>query len=309
MYSLLISTISNRKVATLLDFRTVGCHHLDQATREECVEIFCEEYVVFKRTAIAFESGQRDEVVDLSTAGPDSEEAASSHREGAESLTVFTGQEGEREYGNLTFSQEGWDNDGDDEEEEEEEEVLTDDDIRKEAKKVLKNFRKFVQKFDFSQVYPEFKTGQQLHLFYDLMPLNPGPIYEWMKEKDPQMVRFGLIPLMAQGSLGFLGALSAQAFCERMNSCAKDVMTDAHTLMDPVELEMAVCLRMNRKFMEYMRANYKHISGQPFGVTTVISDDDMVNISSSDDVSSSNAGEQTSAAAPASSSSSATVTW
>ena len=48
------------------------------------------------------------------------------------------------------------------------------------------------------------------------------------------------------------------------------VMTDAHTLMSDEELEMLVVLRMNRKFMEYMRSTFgQKLSKQPFGMTLV----------------------------------------
>ena len=38
---------------------------------------------------------------------------------------------------------------------------------------------------------------------------------------------------------------------------------------------MIVILRMNRKFMQFMRANYNHLTNDHFGFT-VVSDDPMV---------------------------------
>ena len=74
---------------------------------------------------------------------------------------------------------------------------------------------------------------------------------------------------MAGGSKGGIGFFPSQSYCERVNSIAKDVMTDAHTLMSSEELEMMVTLRMNRKFMKYMRHTYGHLSLQQFGKTVV----------------------------------------
>ena len=74
---------------------------------------------------------------------------------------------------------------------------------------------------------------------------------------------------MAVGSKGCIGFLPASSFCERCNSIAKDVMTDAHTLMNPECLEMLVVLRMNHSFMEHMRRKYSHWAKEQFGMTLV----------------------------------------
>ena len=66
-----------------------------------------------------------------------------------------------------------------------------------------------------------------------------------------------------------LGRIPASSFCERINSIAKDVMTDGHTAMKQDSLEKLVVLRMNREFMQYMRKKYNHLSKQQFGQTLV----------------------------------------
>ena len=53
-----------------------------------------------------------------------------------------------------------------------------------------------------------------------------------------------------------LGALNAESFCERVLSCVKLVVSDLHVSLKPKEIRMLVMLRMNRDFMEYMRASY-----------------------------------------------------
>lgn len=74
-------------------------------------------------------------------------------------------------------------------------------------------------------------------------------------------------------ALAQIGALNAESFCERALSCANNVMTEGNTLLDDEELEMLVVLRMNRRFMKFMRAHYPDLAAnlaeQHFGFTTV----------------------------------------
>ena len=74
---------------------------------------------------------------------------------------------------------------------------------------------------------------------------------------------------MAAWSKGCISFLPAASFCERVNSVAKDVMTDAHLLMGDVALEMMVVLRINRNFMEFMRNKHNKVSQQQFGRTVI----------------------------------------
>ena len=108
-----------------------------------------------------------------------------------------------------------------------------------------------------------------LDTFKDLMKLNPGKVYTQLEKDDKGRTKFGLIPAMASGSKGCLGFLPAASFCERCNSVAKDVMTNTHCLMCQESLEMLVVLRMNRKFMQYMRTKYSGLTQQQFGLTLV----------------------------------------
>ena len=53
-----------------------------------------------------------------------------------------------------------------------------------------------------------------------------------------------------------LGSLNAEWFCECVLSCVKLVVSDLHVSLKAEEIRMLVMLRMNREFMEYMRASY-----------------------------------------------------
>ena len=50
-----------------------------------------------------------------------------------------------------------------------------------------------------------------------------------------------------------LGALNAQSFVERMNSCAKLIVSDKRTNLNHGLIDKLVVLRMNQKFMIYCR--------------------------------------------------------
>ena len=69
--------------------------------------------------------------------------------------------------------------------------------------------------------------------------------------------KYGLLPMMAHSSVGQIGALNASSFCERINSCANDVVSDLHTCLSDESIEKMVLLRMNCKFMNYMWTHHK----------------------------------------------------
>jgi len=56
-------------------------------------------------------------------------------------------------------------------------------------------------------------------------------------------------------------------FCERILSDANDVCHEGNTLLDTEEINMLVVLRMDRKFIDYMREIYPKLSGQNFNQT------------------------------------------
>eukprot|EP00295_Goniomonas_pacifica_P031926 CAMPEP_0175968826 /NCGR_PEP_ID=MMETSP0108-20121206/40118_1 /TAXON_ID=195067 ORGANISM="Goniomonas pacifica, Strain CCMP1869" /NCGR_SAMPLE_ID=MMETSP0108 /ASSEMBLY_ACC=CAM_ASM_000204 /LENGTH=238 /DNA_ID=CAMNT_0017297533 /DNA_START=102 /DNA_END=815 /DNA_ORIENTATION=+ len=74
-----------------------------------------------------------------------------------------------------------------------------------------------------------------------LLKMNPGELYL----EAEQDARFGAIPSMASCSIGQLGALNAESFCERVISAANLVMTDGRTMLSDEELEWCVVLRIN----------------------------------------------------------------
>jgi hypothetical protein len=74
-----------------------------------------------------------------------------------------------------------------------------------------------------------------------------------LRIQQDKPAKFGYLPMMVVATLG---ALNAESFCERVLSCVKLVVSDLHVSLKPKEIRMLVMLRMNREFMEYMRASY-----------------------------------------------------
>ena len=100
----------------------------------------------------------------------------------------------------------------------------------------------------------------------EIMHADIGPVYRELTDET----QYGLLSLMAGCSVGQLGALNAESFCERILSCANNLLTSNNTLLDDKELEMLVVLRMNRVFMEFMRANYGDMLREQFGMQVVM---------------------------------------
>jgi hypothetical protein len=99
----------------------------------------------------------------------------------------------------------------------------------------------------------------QYDVMTDLLHVNMFKVYsdmmrsESLRLKKGLSAKFGYLPMMAVATLG---ALNAESFCERVLSCVKLVVSDLHVCLKAEEIRMLVMLRMNREFMEYMRATY-----------------------------------------------------
>jgi len=83
-------------------------------------------------------------------------------------------------------------------------------------------------------------------------------------EKDKDRSKYGWLPKMATCSKGSIGSWLASSFCERINSCANQVLTLGNTLLGDVEMEKLVMCRMNRDFMVFMRKNYPQVADEQF---------------------------------------------
>jgi hypothetical protein len=251
----------------LLDKRTLGCHHVTVAQREEARTVFIEEYIKFYLQASKWDSEKLKEANDAAAA------AAANLCQ-----TVKMEDEGDSSSmasGNL-FQGTTWSEDEDEEEGEDDdevEEVAKETIAKEEAKRVLKAWKKY--DVNWREMYPSLQAkakDEPLDLTEDLMRLNVGDLYTHVEKVDTGRQLYGYIPLMASSSSGQLGALSAESYCERILSCANNVIVKGNTLLGDEELEMIVVLRMNREFMQFMREHYSEDAKQVFGETVVRDD-------------------------------------
>eukprot|EP00966_Prymnesium_polylepis_P094124 2178678-Prymnesium_polylepis.1 len=87
-------------------------------------------------------------------------------------------------------------------------------------------------------MFPEMKLvngpGSGYDLVHDLMPLNIGLLYKKLEASDG--LGAGHLPAMAAWSKGQIGALNAESFCERVLSCAANlVVHDGNTVLNDDE--------------------------------------------------------------------------
>jgi len=83
-------------------------------------------------------------------------------------------------------------------------------------------------------------------------------------EKDKDRSNNGWLPTMATCSKGSIGSLLTSSFCERINSCANQVLTLGNTLLGDGEMKKSVMSRMNRDIMVFMRKNYPQVADEQF---------------------------------------------
>jgi len=257
-------------LCTLLDKRTLGCHHITAEQRREAYQIFCDEYVKFFMQADKYHA----EEIERKKQEREKQAAAAAAVGGivGEVVVMAESSDSALKSGHL-FQGTAWSDDEVEagEEQEEVEEVAKEVVALKEAKKALKNWKKY--EVDWLDMYPGLKaTGKRNHeldLVEDLMNLDMGVLYTHLEKMDTGRQLYGWIPSMACNSVGQLGALSAESYCERVLSCANNVVTKGNTLLSDEEVEMLVVLRMNRDFMAFMREHYGAEAKQTFGQTVV----------------------------------------
>jgi len=252
-----ISMGRHELLAMLLDKRTLGCQHVTADVRNAAIAVYLEEYAKFARTAKAYNCQAATERLAAEQAAPE-----------ATATTALATVPSGLASGN-TFGVAAWGSDDDDDEDdadEDEDEVITN-----EAKAALKAWRKY--KVEWLDMYPDLKkkkkVDEPLDLVEDLMQLDIGRLYKHVEGVDQGRKLYGWIPLMASCSTGQLGALSAESYCERVLSCANNVLVKGNTLLSDEEVEMLVVLRMNRGFMQFMREYYKKEAKKAFEQTGV----------------------------------------
>ena len=99
----------------------------------------------------------------------------------------------------------------------------------------------------------------------ELMSVDIGPLYIDMANS-----KTALMTLMASCFVGQLEALNVESFCERVLSCANNIVQNGNTLSVDAEVEMLAVLRRNKVFMEFMRLHYADVGRDKFGMQVVM---------------------------------------
>ena len=68
-----------------------------------------------------------------------------------------------------------------------------------------------------------------------------------------------------------IGAFMSESYCERTLRAAGHIVSEGNTLLSSLEVVKLTILRINREYMEYMRANFAHIIHDQKFNTTVVS--------------------------------------
>ena len=251
----------------LLDKRTLGCGHVSSEVRKQATDLFEAEYVKFSLRAAAYNRERiAAEQAAAAAAAAAAAQAAGTEPAVKEEGASSGGVTGAALRSGAVFDDTRWSDDEDSlEDSDDVEEVGAEVAALQEAKRVLKAWKKYT--VDWRALYPELKDKTELDLTEDLMPIDIGKLYTQLDALDRGQL--GWIPVMASSSVGQLGALSAESYCERILSCANNVVVSGNTLLGDAELEMLVVLRMNKEFMQFMREHYAQEAGQQFNATVV----------------------------------------
>ena len=109
-------------------------------------------------------------------------------------------------------------------------------------------------KIPWRKLFVHLPKDQNLCVMEHMMKLPMKPVMDIMERTNCERENIsGYLPLMCKNSPVQLGALSAQSFAERMISAGNLLITRKRTLLDDDLINKLIVLRMNRKFMEFMR--------------------------------------------------------
>ena len=102
----------------------------------------------------------------------------------------------------------------------------------------------------------DLPAGSQPDFIEDLLKLDMSCLLKKMRERDPELKKYGLLPYLWEC---YITGNTASSYCERVISIANQVMTDGRTLLGDETLEMLACLRMNRAFMMMMKNKHPEL--------------------------------------------------
>ena len=102
------------------------------------------------------------------------------------------------------------------------------------------------------------QPGEKYHIIDDLLFLDMGRILKLLIDGDNDG-QYGWLPHMA---LAVTPNNASSAFSEQMISACNLVMPEGRTALDADTMHMLACLRINRKFMEFMHKEHPNLSAK-----------------------------------------------
>ena len=243
-------------VVTYLDLRTLGASHLTSQQRRRAKDLLRIAYIKFAEVYNKFEVSDTADASSAASASTPSPSTAWIHRE---SLSVGAGI--------VVTAAHSSDESDADEGDGARQDYGAEFDVAYAAWKALHKSLDWRSLQDFASDLP---TTGPLDVIDDLLPLNVAPTYKKLIDSG----KYGLIPTMAVASTYTIGSLNGESFSERVISAANLVLDEGNTALNDEELEMMVILRIDRKFMQFMRAKYAHVHHEAFKGGSVLREDE-----------------------------------
>ena len=124
-----------------------------------------------------------------------------------------------------------------------------DDDLKDKLKKEFnKSFNEYIKqsaKIKWSEVPGVQVPTLRKLMWKDLWEADMGYVLgHFFLKDDPEGTKYGYLLKMAIASKGMMCALMASSFCERINSCAVEVVDDRNTLLSQDEIDKVTVLRI-----------------------------------------------------------------
>jgi hypothetical protein len=285
------------KLGLLLDPRTLNCAHIAHrpGLKEECLALLEEEYVRFGLRAREFKAeaeaalqakeAARFERAGKAAAGKAAAGKAAAGKQAAVADPVVAAAAPAPARMAMAWSEDEDESECEDEGEMDAEAAAaaaletTIAELKAEFKTVFKNWRRQAGQIDWRALSEVLELGLVLPTDRELTPLDlweadMGKVLKHVFiNADKSGHLFGYLPKMATTSRGSIAQNTAVSFCERINSAANQTVTKGNTLLGPDEVNMLTVLRVNRKFMAYMRKRHPKASEQHFNMTVVSSED------------------------------------
>ena len=131
-------------------------------------------------------------------------------------------------------------------------------------KEFIKSFNAYIKtslKIEWEKVPGVTKPTSRQLIWKDLWQADMGYVLrEYFFKEDQDGTKYGYLPKMAMASKGMMCAAMAASFCERVNSCAGEVVDERNSLLSVDEIDKVTVLRMNKEFMEFMRREYPEVA-------------------------------------------------